>query len=140
MPGRGPAPKPESRTRHKPIRGEWKATPGAGWQHGDIPAPPPGLMPTTLLTWDTWMRSWVAANWMPDLLPQINVAIKLYDSFERGEFKNVTELRQWMDSLGLTPKGQQDRRWAPPKADELPAAATDDAPVAASRYAHLRAV
>jgi hypothetical protein len=42
----------------------------------------------------------------------------LYDQVERGEFQRANELRLQMDTYGITPKGQQDRRWKPPKVDE----------------------
>lgn len=130
------APSTKRRRRNAPVRGDWKATPGIGWQHGPIPEPPPGLMPATVATWFTWMRSWFASNWTPDYIPQLTATIRLYDAFERGDFKSVTELRQWMDGAGITFKGQQDRRWSPPKAEDGPAAApADDNP-----YAHLRVV
>jgi hypothetical protein len=71
--------------------------------------------------------------------------IRLYDRVERGlaTGSERIELRQLSDSYGITPKGQQDRRWAPPK-DEAPAATTpaDGAPTEepGGRYAHLRSV
>ena len=49
----------------------------------------------------------------------------------------VTELRQMLDNYGITPKGQQDRRWTAPKAKDEPAAA---APAEGKAYGHLRAV
>jgi hypothetical protein len=59
--------------------------------------------------------------------------IRLYDQVERGAFQRAGELRLTMDTYGLTPKGQQDRRWAAP---------TDEPPQTAERtpssYAHLR--
>jgi hypothetical protein len=96
-------------------------------------------MPRTFEVWSIWMGSWWAANWTPEYLPQIEATILLYDQLVRGDLKVATELRQHMDSIGASFKGQQDRRWSPPKADEEPVAATADAPAASSRYAHLRA-
>jgi hypothetical protein len=138
MPGRGPAPKANSRTRHKPIRGSWSPAPGSGWQHGDTPPPPAGLMPQSAEVWETWFRSWWASNWTPEYMPQIETTIRLYDDVVRGNLKSATELRQHMDGIGATFKGQQDRRWQPPKADAVPVAETVPAP--GGRFAHLRAV
>jgi hypothetical protein len=53
------------------------------------------------------------------MLPQIRVAIGLFDAVQRGESKAVTELRQWMDGIGVTPYGQQRFRWLPPKEDPV---------------------
>ena len=151
MAGRGPAPKPESRTRHKPVRGEWKAAPGIGWQHGPIPGPPSDITKRSAEVWEVWFRAWWASHWTPDYLPQIKVAIQLYDLcqlafadpiYVTGEGRPVarpnpvTELRQAMDGIGVTFKGQQDRRWAAPKADETPAVAKPKG----SPYEHLRSV
>lgn len=160
MAGRGPKPKPleQRRTRHQPLRGEWQAAAGIGWQHGSPPEPPDGLLIASVRVWQTWMQSWWASHWMPEDLPGLIVTIRLYDMCEsyfnepltekkvRGKDETVwvpkpnptTELRQFMDNYGITPKGQQDRRWAPPKADEQPVAA--EPAKRGGRYAHLRSV
>lgn len=139
MPGRGPAPKDPSqrRRRNVPVRGEWTSTPGIGWQHGDLPPVPPRLVAASRVAWDVWMRAWFASHWTPDDLPGLRQVIRLYDQVERGEFQRANELRMQMDTYGITPKGQQDRHWAPPKADEP----TDKpAPVSSGIYAHLRSL
>jgi hypothetical protein len=131
----GPAPKTERRRRNTPARGEWQPAPSSGWQHGDTPPAPSGLLKASKEAWDTWMRAWFAAHWTPDDLPGLRQIIRLYDQVERGEFQRSTELRLSMDTYGITPKGQQDRRWAPPKADEKPK------PTASTgHYSHLRVV
>jgi hypothetical protein len=134
MAGRGRAPKlPTSRRNgHAPARGEWRAAPGVGWQYGPIPDPPDGLATGALEAWTAWMRSWVAAYWTPGDLPVLQLIIRLFDLVDRGQASASlrTELRLLLDNYGLTPKGAQDRRWAPPRADEKPA----------ERYGHLRAV
>ena len=118
MAGRGRAPKSDSRTRHKPKRGEWAAPPGAGWQHGEVPGPPDGLVEASRLAWETWMGAWFAAFWTPDDLPGLRQVIRIYDQVERGEFQRANELRLQMDTYGITPKGQQDRRWKRPSAEQ----------------------
>lgn len=95
-------------------------------------------MPRTVEVWHVWMTSWWAANWTPEYLPQIEATILLYDQLVRGDVKVATELRQHMDSIGASFKGQQDRRWQPPKPEDVPAAQPEQP--APSRYAHLRAV
>lgn len=84
------------------------------------------------------MSSWIAAHWTETDLPGLRQVIRLYDQVERGEFVRATELRLAMDTYGITPKGQQDRRWSPPKAEADPAAISD-AP-GGKLYGHLRAV
>lgn len=104
-----------------------------------------------------WMRSWVAAHWSPMDLAGLRTTIRLYDACEsyfanpytqretrRGEAIQVlkpnptTDLRQMMDMYGITPKGQQDRRWLEPKADEGKAGS---APAASgSSYGALKVV
>lgn len=157
MAGRGPAPKANSRTRHKPIRGEWQATPGIGWQHGPVPGHPGALRPAVVDVWQTWMRSWFASHWLPEDMPGLSLTIQLYEQVQayfddpyveketrKGDTIYVlrpnpaTELRQMMDNYGITPKGQQDRRWAIPKADaQLTTAVVDGTK---SAYSSLRVV
>jgi hypothetical protein len=135
MAGRGPTPKPDRRRRNVPVRGDWKATPGVGWQHGSIPAPPDGLLEPSRVAWETWMRAWFAAHWTPDDLPGLRKVVQLYDATERGELHRSAELRMSMDNYGITPKGQQDRRWQRPKAEDVPAAVPTT-----EKYARLKAV
>ena len=137
MAGRGPAPKLERQNKYEtPVRGEWQPTAGTGWQHGDLPPCPTGLLRASREAWDVWMRSWFAAHWTPDDLPGLRVVIRQYDQVERGEFQRSAELRLAMDTYGITPKGQQDRRWTPPKAEAAPT----PEPAPGKLYGHLRAV
>jgi hypothetical protein len=133
MAGRGPAPKPLRYRRADPARGDWKPSPESGWQH-DLPSPPGGLRESSLAVWQTWFRSWWAGHWTPDDLPGLRLLIYLYDRVSRGDMRRLGELRQLMDSYGITPKGQQDRRWLrpePPREQRF---------AGANPYAHLRAV
>jgi hypothetical protein len=136
MAGRGPAPKVVRRRRNTPARGEWQPAPGAGWRFGEPPPPPTRLLTTTRAVWNGWFHGWWASNWTPEYLSQIIIAIRLYDEFLRGDSRVATELRQAMDGIGVTWRGQQDRRWAPPKADEQAPAAV----ASGSQYAGLRVV
>lgn len=146
MAGRGPAPKDPGgrRNDHAPIRGEWKASPGVGWQHGEIPEPPVRSA-IARETWLTWFRSWFASYWTVDDLPNLRLVIKLWAKADSGKASGSerSELRQLMDSYGITPKGQQDRRWAAPlrggKPAEEPEAAETEPP-AESPYGDLRVV
>lgn len=138
MPGRGPAPKKSRRNTSDPARGEWKAPPGIGWQHGKRPAPPAGLLPVSQKTWQTWMTSWFASFWTPADLPGLEIVILLYDVVRRGEDQRASELRIQMDTYGITPKGQQDRRWTPP--NEEPGSIATPAVAADATYGHLAAV
>jgi hypothetical protein len=145
MAGRGPAPSPPSqrRRRNEPARGEWHALPGIGWQHGEIPRPPARLRKASREAWDVWLRAWYAAHWRPEDLPALRQVIRLYDQLERGDFRKASELRQLEDTWGISPKGQQERRWAPPwNQPGVPAEPEPEAPkkAAPSRYGHLRSV
>jgi len=99
-------------------------------------------MPASVDAWNTWLKAWWAAHWSPDDLPALRQLIRLYDQFERGEFQRAGELRMGMDNYGISPKGQQDRRWIRPEPEE---AAPSSPPrgkrrAAADQYAHLRVV
>lgn len=135
MAGRGPAPKaPGARRGRRPLaRGEWQTSPSGGWQHGPIPPPPDGLLPSSVEAWQAWFRSWWAAHWGPWDLPGLRCVVYLYDAMERGDFARASEYRMWADTYGITPKGRQDRRWLPPLA-EPPETSDPD------RYRHLRPV
>lgn len=126
MAGPGRAPKdPGSRVRRAaPVRGEITVATGVGWQHGKMPAPPEGLLVSSRSAWRTWMGSWFAAFWTPADVPGLRVVIRLYDQVERGEFQRSAELRLSMDTYGITPKGQQDRRWRPAAPVEATATAS----------------
>ena len=137
MPGRGPAPKPNRRRRNTPVRGDYVAADG-GWQHGDVPPPPDGLMPPSVVAWETWFAAWFAAHWTPDDIPALRQVVRLYDQVERGEYQRSTELRLAMDTYGITPKGQQDRRWTRPKPEE--AKPSQSQRPSADHYAHLKVV
>lgn len=131
----GPAPARTRRRRNKPQRGEWRSTAKVGWQHGEVPPPPDGLRDESLWAWRTWFAAWFAAHWTRDDLPGLRLLVRLYDEVERGGVKAAdrAELRQLMDSYGITLKGQQDRRWVRPEPeDEKPSPARRSA-----RYAHL---
>ena len=91
------------------------------------------------VAWQTWMQAWFASHWTPDDIPGLRKVAQLYDATERGELHRAAELRMSMDNYGITPKGQQDRRWAPPKPEEAVEPTADDQPKS-GRYSHLRAV
>jgi hypothetical protein len=137
MAGRGPAPKPKRTRRTAPERGEWQSS-GTSWQHGDIPAAPDGLMPASYEAWRVWFSAWFAAHWTPDDIPALRQLVRLYDQVERGEYQRATELRLSMDTYGITPKGQQDRRWMRPQEEAKQSSPQPRA--AGDLYAHLRVV
>lgn len=138
MAGRGPAPSESRRRTNAPERGDWQASPTAGWQHGEIP-PCPVRGKRAVETWSVWMASWFAAHWLPEDLPVLELVIKLWARADNGRASGSerSELRQLMDSCGITRKGQQDRRWTPPKAEDETATVAAAA-AAGERYAHLR--
>lgn len=139
MAGRGPAPKQERRRRNEPERGDWQPTEGSGWQHGEIPEPPDGLMEASRVAWETWFKAWFAVHWDPEDIPAVRQAIRIYDQYERdpSNAAMATQMRLMMDTCGITKKGQQDRHWKPPVED---APAGREEPEVSGRYAHLRAV
>jgi hypothetical protein len=83
------------------------------------------------------MSGWVAAHWIEGDLPQLRHMVRLYDAVELGQLTRAPELRYWLDTYGLTPKGQQDRRWIPPEDVPLP---VDQRRRDLDHYRHLREV
>jgi hypothetical protein len=114
---------------------------GVGWQHGDIPEPPDGLMPASVEAWKTWFGAWFASNWLPDDLPVLRQVIRLYDDVERGGTKaaDKSQLHVWMRSYGITPDGQIALRWARPKPKEIQPSPSQHRSKG-DPYAHLRVV
>ena len=137
MPGPAPKEPQERRRRNEPAKGEWRYAEGIGWQHGRVPKCPDGLTAASKTAWKTWLNAWFASFWTPDDLPGLRQVIRLYDQIERGEFQRAGELRMQMNEYGISPKGQQDRRWKPPREDapELPQSSRKG-----SHYGHLKAV
>ena len=109
----GPPPKKNRARRNAPASGDWKVAPGVGWQHGEVPDPPDGLLKESRRAWDSWMGSWFASFWIPEDLPGLRQIVRLYDQVERGEFQRATELRLQMVAYGMNPEGQQKRHWLP---------------------------
>jgi len=124
-----------------------------------MPDPPDGLLPASHLAWQTWMQSWFASHWLPEDMPGLRILIQLHDQVQRAfddpfvesegpkggtvyikRPNPVTELRQLADNYGVTPRGQQDRRWAPPKPEEAEPVRLDGTANGKGAYGHLRAV
>lgn len=133
------APKENRVRRAAPARGDFVSAESEGWQHGKVPPAPDGLMPAAVEAWSIWMGSWFASFWTPADLPGLRQLVRLYDQVERGEFQRAAELRLQMDTYGITPKGQQDRRWRPPKTEGADKPSTGKGS-RSSRYGHLSSV
>lgn len=140
MAGTGSPPKQQRARRNAPARGEWQPTEGYGWQHGPMPPAPKGLLASARSAWKVWMEAWFASHWSPEDLPMLYRVVKLYDKADRGEASAAeqSELRQLSDSYGITPKGQQDRRWKAPEKPEAPAKPGPKGD--AGQYGHLSSV
>ncbi|CAN5626965.1 hypothetical protein BH23CHL8_BH23CHL8_31510 [soil metagenome] len=136
MAGRGPAPTRGRRRANAPTRGDWKAAPGLGWQHGKAPEPPKGLLPESQETWKTWMSGIAAAHWEPGDVPGLRIVIGLHDRVSRGDSRAtaLSELRLWCDSYGIGPKGRQSLRWLPPEPTVKPKSKRT------APYEHLRLI
>src|SRR3954447_21424268 len=79
-------PDPQRVPRGKPARGDWRPSPDRGWQH-DLPEPPPGLLTSSVVVWESWFKAWWAGNWTQDDLPQLKLVIRLWDRVHRGDIK-----------------------------------------------------
>ena len=136
MAGRGAPPNPDRARANEPERGEIQVATSEGWQYGETPPTPDGLTPASQNAWGIWMSAWFAAFWKPSDLPALRQLIRLYDQVEQGECQRAAELRLQMDPSGITPKGQQDRRWRPPV---VPAGAARKSKTGKA-YGHLKTV
>lgn len=129
---------PEQRRNRTKPQTEFVPAAGVGWQHGPIPDPPPDLQPASVEAWNVWMSAWFAAFWTPADLPGLRQVVLLYDECEQGKLNRHAELRISMDSFGMTPKGQAERRWMRP--DGTIDSAPVTAPPKGQKYGHLRDV
>lgn len=82
----------------------------------------------------------MAAMWDEADRGSVEMLLRLVDAWWRGDPKPAAaaEIRQVRDSLGLSPKGRQDRRWLLPEEDEAgvtPRPESDESP-----WGHLRAI
>lgn len=137
----GPAPADTRQRTNEPARGDWQAAPGIGWQHGEVPACPVRGA-AAVETWTTWFRSWFASYWETTDLPNLRLAIKLWVLSDTGKAKG-TERSAYMrlaDDLGISRKGQQDRRWKPPVTAPVTGEQSADDFDPRSEYGHLRVV
>jgi len=112
----GPPPKIERIRRGAPAGGEWKVASSSSWRFGATPEPPEGLLPASQDAWSIWFGARFAAHWTPSDLPALRQLTRLFDQVERGEWQRAADLRLWLDGYGITPKGQQLRRWRAPDA------------------------
>jgi hypothetical protein len=135
MAGRGPAPKPDDARRraNPPVHG-WNTAPAERWRHGETPKPPAKLTKAARDAWETWFSAWFSAFWDPEDVPALRQLIRLYNEVEKGQFQRHAELRLAMDTYGITPKGQQDRRWQPMPAPE----ASEEGPATQTTVAERR--
>jgi hypothetical protein len=124
MAGNGPAPKdsPDRRRTNKPARGDWI----------EISAPKKPLLPTlaqiergtwaprTKATWEAWRKDPATTMWTSaDVAFAIETIYLLEELVTEGPASLAGEIRLRQDTLGLTAKGKQDRRWR--VADAAPA-------------------
>jgi hypothetical protein len=142
MAGQGRAPKPpeQRRNHHAPRAGEWVDMP---------PLTEPVLPPLPSGSWSARTEAAWAA-WAADTATgmygsaDIQLAIDLAYIYEAWVLEPTAalagEIRQRQDSLGLSPKGRQDRRWRLAATEtESTAPSSPPAPRRTARN-HLRAV
>ena len=117
MAGRGPAPKPadQRRRRNQPARGEWVTLPELTTPI--LPSLPKRATGTgswsaqTKRAWDAWRKDPATTQFGPADIQLAIDAAYLYAEFARGRISVASEIRQRLDSLGLSPKGKRDLRW-----------------------------
>ena len=137
MAGKGFPPKNPEQRRGRQAVDEFIPAKGTGWQHGQIPRPPTKLTKAARDAWRIWFTSWFAHFWGPQDLPGLRVCIQLYDAVAKGELDRAMQLRQMLDTYGITPKGQQERRWSPPKVEDPAETASEPGQVVTGRWGNL---
>ena len=133
--GRKPKPQSERRNRAAPQRGDWK---DLAPHENPVPEMPQGdFSERTIRVWRAWWEDPVSAEWGSADVTLVETLAYTYEEWARnGGPALVTQVRQQMDTLGLTPKGRQDRRWKlPDAADIVP---IEEAKSASERMEDLR--
>lgn len=141
MAGTGRAPKAgvDRRNHHSPQRGEWTDLQEPQGKPPSLPERGKGRgrwSPRTTRAWDAWWSDPASTQWGSAEVDLLEHLADVYEEWVREPRSSMaSEVRQLRDSLGLTPKGKQDRRWrVTPAAEvvELPKGS------AADRMAELR--
>lgn len=83
------------------------------------PYPRGGYSAAAKREWERWWSSPMAQVWDETDRGVAEMLIRMVDEWwVSPTTKLATEIRQMKDSLGLTPKGRQDRRWNLPGDDD----------------------
>ena len=118
MPGPAPKPKSQRRTRHEPRRGDWVTLPSEPLKNPPglpKPAPSGGYGAHAKRAWERWWASPMAHMWDESDHSAIEMLVRMLDEWhDDPSAAMASQIRQYSDNLGLTPKGRQDRRWALP--------------------------
>jgi hypothetical protein len=122
MAGTGRAPKAasERRNRNQPRRGDWtELRPLENPEVPDLPIAPTehGWSERTIRAWGNWWRDPAVQMWGGADLDLVEHLAYVHEQWAiKGTTGLLSEIRYLRESLGLTPKGKQDRRWkvAPP--------------------------
>lgn len=119
MPVGRPPKQPDQRRNRAKLKYEWQDAPEhPGWQHGDVPEPPEGLLTESIEAWNAWFAAWWAAWWKPEDVPQLRQVIRRFDEVVRGKLE-LSKIMGELDAFGITPKGRTNLRWVEPKAEDL---------------------
>lgn len=122
MAGRGRAPKLQSERRNHvvPQRGEWIDLPEVKRRVPALPEREGGWSPRMERAWRAWWADPASTQWGPGDLDLLEHLADVFEEWTRERRVNLaSEVRQLRDSLGLTPKGKQERRWRVPAPAEI---------------------
>ena len=117
MAGRGPAPKPvgDRRNKNQKQRGDWQELSSPVDVVPDLPKRGEGRgswSARSRRAWGLWWSDPVSSQWGPADVDLVEHLADVYEEWIRKPTLGMAgEVRQLRDSLGLTPKGRQDRRW-----------------------------
>jgi hypothetical protein len=106
-----PKPADQRRNRNRKIAGEWVVL-------DEVYSGPIPRMPKLADEWTDDSKRWWRAIWRTPMATQWldDVGSLAILAFVRqrllgGDMRLLSEVRQWSDDFGLTPKGRQMRRW-----------------------------
>ena len=106
-----PKPAGQRRNRNPKVAGEWAVLDEP--YSGPIPA-----LPKLADKWTDDSRRWWRAIWRTPMATQwlddvgsLAILAFIRQRLLDGDMRLLSEVRQWSDDFGLTPKGRQMRRW-----------------------------
>ena len=134
MPGYGPAPKVTSRRNRAPkVRGDWVVLDRVPGPVPELPvegAPQHGWSGPAVRAWRSWWSGPASVMWDESDYESVEMLLRMvHEYWEKPSATAFDAIRLARETLGIGPKGRQDRRWLLPEEKALGLAPVEAAKV-----------